>query len=93
MGLIERGPEIAIVDPRQQLPGFDRLVVGHQDLREIAGDLRRHDRGVGLDIGVVGRFEVPPGGQIAVAEVRGADDAERQCQRQSGAFDRLPIPA
>ena len=27
VGLIERGAEIAIVDPRQQLPGLDRLVV------------------------------------------------------------------
>ena len=91
VGLIERGAEIAIVDPGQQLSGLDRLVVRHQHLGEIAGDFRRHDGGIGFDIGVVGRFEVPAGGQIAVAEVGRAGDAERQGQREGCALDRLPI--
>ena len=38
MGLIQRGLEIAVVDPRQQLAGFDRLVVADQHLGDIAGD-------------------------------------------------------
>jgi hypothetical protein len=91
MGLRQRRPEIAIIDPRQQLAGLDLLVVGHQHLREITGDLWRDDRGVGLDIGVVGGFQVPPGGQIAVAEVRRAGDAERQRQPQGRTLDRLPV--
>ena len=32
LGLIERGPEIAIVDPGQHLAGLDRLVVADQHL-------------------------------------------------------------
>ena len=34
LGLVERRPEIAIVDPCQQLPGLDRLVVADQHLRD-----------------------------------------------------------
>ena len=46
MGLVERRPEIAVVDPGQQLAGLDRLVVADQHLRDVAGDLWRDDRGV-----------------------------------------------
>ena len=53
--LSQRSLEIAIIDPGQQLSGLHRLVVADQDFRDISGDLGRNDRGVGLDIGVVGR--------------------------------------
>ncbi len=89
MGGIERRPEVAVVDPGQNLPGFHRLVVADQHLRDVAGDLWRDDRGVGLDVGVVGRFQVAAGGEIAVAKVGGSGDSERQKQRQGCAPDRL----
>ena len=77
VGLIERGSEIAIVNPGQHLSRFYRLVVADQDFREIAGHFRRNDRGVGFDIGVIGRFQVPPGGEVAVPEVRGTGERRR----------------
>ena len=82
MGLVQRGPEIAVVDPRQQLAGLDLLIVADQHLGEIAGDFWGDEGGVGFDIGVVGRFEVAPVGEVAVAEVAGAGDAERHGERQ-----------
>ena len=91
LGLVERGPEIAVVDPRQQLSGLDLLVVADQHLGEIAGDLWRDDRGVGLDIGVVGRFQVAPGG----ADSRGRNPRHRRrrappASAERRALDRLP---
>ncbi len=74
MGLVECGLEVAIVDPGQQLSRCDRLVVAHQHLGKIAGHPRRDDRGVGFDIGVIGRFQIPPGREIAVAKVRRTGD-------------------
>ena len=57
--LIERGPQVAIVDPRQDLPSLDRLVVVDQHLGDVAGNPRRDDDRVGLDIGVVRRHLEP----------------------------------
>ena len=45
---------------------------------------------VGLDIGVVGGFQVAAGGEVVVAEIGGGSDAERRGQRQRGTLDRLP---
>lgn len=39
MGLVQRGGKIAVVDPRQDLPGLDLLIVADQNFREISGDL------------------------------------------------------
>ncbi len=89
LGLVQRSPEIAVVDPRQQLPGLDRLVVADQHLVDVTGDFRRDDRGVRLHIGVVGALEITAGREIVVAEVGGAGDAEGQRQRERGAPDRL----
>ena len=76
-GGIDRDPEIPIVDPRERLPGLDRLVVADQNLGDVAGNLRR-DRGVvGLDIGVVGRNLEPADGPIAIAVVAGAREREQ----------------
>ena len=90
LGLAERGAKIAIVDLRQQLAGRHRLVVVDQHLRDVAGDLRRDDRRVGFDIGVVGRLQVAAGGEVVVAEIGGRSDAERGGQRQRCTLDRLP---
>ena len=88
MRLIERRLEIAIVDPGQQLAGLDRLVVADQHLRDVAGDFWRDDRGVGLHIGIIGRFQIPAGSEIVVAKVRHGGDSERQSQREGRALDR-----
>ncbi len=90
LGLIQRGLEVAIVDPRQHLASLHRLVVADQHLREIAGDLRRDDGGVGLNIGVIGRFQVAAGAQVVSAELRQTGDPEREHQRQGRAPDRPP---
>jgi hypothetical protein len=55
-GLVQRGLEITVVDPRQHLTVLDRLVVRDQHIGDVAGNLRRDDRGIGFDIGVIGRF-------------------------------------
>ncbi|MGY4419787.1 hypothetical protein ACVWY2_002212 [Bradyrhizobium sp. JR6.1] len=75
-GLVQRGLEVAVVDPCQQLTGLDRLVIRDQHFGDVAGNLRRDDRGVGFHIGVVGRFEVAAGRDIVVAERGGSGDAE-----------------
>ena len=90
IGLRQRGLEVAVVDLGQELPGLDRLVVADQNPRDVAGDLRRDDRGIRLHIGVIGRFQVAAGGEIIVAELADTPDAERNREYQRGALDRLP---
>ncbi|MHC2382040.1 hypothetical protein ACVMFA_005252 [Bradyrhizobium liaoningense] len=86
-GLIERRPEIAVVDLGQQLACLDLLVVTDQHLGDVAGHFRRDDRGIGLHIGVVSGFEVPAGLQIVVAIVAGHRDAEDQRQADGRPID------
>jgi hypothetical protein len=88
LGLVQRGLEIAVVNPRKQLASLDRLVVRNQHLGDIARHLRRDDRGVGLDVGVVRRLQILARGQIVVAKADSAGDAKRQGQRQGGLLDR-----
>ncbi|OWK18823.1 hypothetical protein AJ88_02295 [Mesorhizobium amorphae CCBAU 01583] len=45
---------VAGIDRQQRVAGLDLLVLVHLDLVDIAGNLRRDERHVGLDIGVVG---------------------------------------
>jgi hypothetical protein len=52
------GPEVAIIDAHQQLPGFDRLVVVDEYVGDLAGDTRRHEGEIRLDIGIVGGFGI-----------------------------------
>ncbi len=81
-GLAERRLEVAVVDLRQHLAGLDLLVVADQHLGDVARDLRRDDGGIGLHIGVIGRFQVAAGRQVIVAKVAGDSDAEGQRQRR-----------
>ena len=73
--LIERDPEIAVVDPGEHLAGLDRLVVADQHGCDIAGDFRRDGRVVRLDIGVVGRDLEPADRPIVPAEMAGPGEA------------------
>ena len=92
LGVIESGLEIAAVEPDQQLPGLDMLVVGHQNLRDEARDMRRHGRDVAAGIGVVGAFDkaadAPP-----IAPVSDAAQGDGECQageRQMPASELQP---
>ena len=67
LGLVERDLEVAVVDPRQHLAGLDALVVADQHLGQVARDLRRDGRVVGLHIGVVGRDEKAADGPVVPA--------------------------
>ena len=89
-GLAERRLEVAVVDLRQDLAGFDLLVVADQHLGDVARHLRRDDGGIGLHIGVIGRFQVAAGRQVVVAKVAGHSDAEGQRQAEGRPLDRLP---
>jgi hypothetical protein len=81
-GLIERYPVVAVVDPRQHLPGLDALIVLRQHLLEIAGDLRRDGGAVGLHVGVISGDQILPDGPIVPAiPARGRQHGDR-CPRQ-----------
>ena len=67
LGLVERDLEVAVVDARQHLAGRDALIVLHQHLIQIAGDLRRDSGAVGLHIGVVGRHQILADGPVVPA--------------------------
>ena len=84
LGLVERDPEVAVVDARQHLTGRDALIVLHQHLMQIAGDLRRNGGAVGLHIGVVGRHQILADGPIVPAIPRRARQCgeRRACQQQ-----------
>ena len=86
--LLDRDRVVAVVDPGERLARLDRLIVGHQDVAQIAGDLRRDDGGVGLHVGVVGRLLKPPGGPVVPAEV-----ARRRDRQRRGASQQQRLPA
>ena len=71
-GLVERDPEVAVVDPGQHLAGCDALIVLDQHLLQIAGDLWRDGGVVGLHIGVVGRHQILADGPVVPAIPGGA---------------------
>ena len=75
--------KVAVVDPGQHLAGLDRLVVADQHLAQIAGDLRRDRRVVGLHIGVVGRDLEPADRPVVPAEIAGAGQSRRACRPAS----------
>jgi hypothetical protein len=74
--LIERDPEIAIVDRGQNFAGLDLLVAAHEHSTDIARHLRRDGRIVRLDIGIVRRDLKAPDRPILPAEIAGARQGE-----------------
>ena len=66
---------VAIVDRSEQVALVDDLVVHHRNRGQVAHRLGGDDRGVGADIGVVGRNEEAPVDEIVVS--RFAAVAER----------------
>ena len=86
LGLGDRNLVVAVIDDQQRIAGLHLLVLGHLDLVDIAGDLRRNERHVGLDIGVVGRDHEAPVGPVMVAVPgAGAQQAERDDGQQQRA--------
>ena len=65
--MIGRGADVTIIEPDQQLPGVDPLIVGDQDFGDEAGNVRRDRRDVAADIGVVGTLEEAVDGPPIVA--------------------------
>ena len=81
-GLIQCGSQVAIVDLRQHLPGFDRLVVADQHLGNVAGNPRRDDHGIGLDIGIVRRHLKPA--DLPVLHAERSHQTDAYCPGQGG---------
>jgi hypothetical protein len=54
-GLVERHPEIALIDPRQYPSGLDALVIADEHLMQVTRDFGRDGRVVGLHVSVIGR--------------------------------------
>jgi hypothetical protein len=57
--LVERGAQVAVVDPGQHLASLDRLVVVDRHLGDVTGNLGRDDGGIRPDIGVIRRHLEP----------------------------------
>ena len=89
-GLIERCTEIAVIDAGEDLAGPDPLVVIHQHLCNVAGNLRRHGGVVGLHVGIVGTFQIPPHRPVAISPVTGSCDKTDQCYTEETTLDDLP---
>ncbi len=77
--LIDRHPEIPIIDSGENLAGLDLLVVAHQHLADVPGDLGRDGRVVGFHVGIIGRNLEPADRPIRPAEVSGSRNCKKTC--------------
>ncbi len=87
---------VTVVDPCQDLALASTVsIVTDLDRGDISGDFWRDDRIVGLEIGIVGGFEVTPDEEPAPAIGRaGHQDQQRRAQQQSaGAAVRAGLGA
>ena len=72
-------PIVAVVDRGQKIALVDDLVVDHRNLSEVAHRLGGDDRGVGADIGVVGRDQETPLDEIVIGRLAAiAERGEKQ---------------
>ena len=90
LGLVEGDPEVAVVDLGQRLARLHRLVVADQNLGHVARDLGRDRRGVGLDIGVVGRHLEPADRPVLPAEIADGGESGRASGREQRPAQRGP---
>ena len=88
-GLVHRRLVVAGVDAQKELAGLDHLVVGDEELADIAGDLWRDDRVVGLRVGVIRRFEPAQLGEPVPGEDNRRDQQQRAANRRD---DQPPAP-
>ena len=72
---------VAIVDRSEQVALVDDLVVHHRNRGQVAHRLGGDDRGVGADIGVVGRDQEPSGDEIIVSRLCRRSPARRESER------------
>ena len=89
--LVQRGLQVPIIDPRQDLPSLDRLVVVHQHLGDVAGDTRGDDDRIRLHVGIVGLHLEPADLPVAQAECRRGDEAKHPSQGGERAlYNQIP---
>jgi hypothetical protein len=86
--LIEGHTEISIVDASENLSRGDLLVVLDEDLGDVARDLRRNRREVGLHIGVVGRLQILADLPVVVAARRCGSEACHRHDAEAHALHR-----
>ena len=81
LGLEHPGSVLPVVQPGDELAGLDLLVVGHQHLADIAGQLGADTGHLALQIGVVGALEMAAV-QIPVGGKQHAEQGQQQgCQQ------------
>ena len=102
-GLIDIGlrlqksnPKVAIVDSRENLTSFHRLIVSDENLSDKAADLRRHYDLVGLQEGVVSRLleaamYPPMPTEAASPSEREQERNDKNCPPAKGSRGRLLI--
>lgn len=81
LGLRHLGPVFAVVEPGDELAGLHRLVVGHQYLADVAGELGTDAGHLALQVGVVGALEVAAM-QIPVTGKQQAEQGQHQGGQQ-----------
>ncbi len=78
--IIQGGAKIPVVDAREELPCLYCLVVVHYHVCDIARHLRRDNRGVCLDVGIVGRLNEPSDLPVTVT-LHTARHDQRSCNQ------------
>jgi hypothetical protein len=75
--MIGRGAHIAVIQPHQQLPGVDELIVRHRNFGDEPRYVWRDRRDVAADIGVIRALKETIDGPpvVAVARCRQDQDA------------------
>jgi len=87
--LVDRRLIVARIDPQRHLARLDPLVIGHQQLGDVAGDLWDNRDVVRLSISVVGRLEPSPNGVPVPAET---DRTNEQKSANDRGNDQPPAP-
>ena len=81
LGLEHPGSVLPVIQPGDELAGLDFLVVGHQHLADVAGQLGTDTGHLALQIGVVGALEMAAV-QIPVSGKQHAEQGQQQgCQQ------------
>jgi hypothetical protein len=71
------GPVIAVIDADQNLARRHLLIIVDRDLGDITGDLGADGDGIGLEIGIIGGFEIAADQHPARPEHRPGDQDQR----------------
>ena len=91
--LVDRRLIVAQIDPQQHLARFDPLVIGHQQLGDVAVDLWDNRDVVRLRISVVGRLEPLPNGVPVPAETDRTNEQKSANDRGNSTACAAVVPA